>query len=138
MKYFLVFSVLLLVFGGFNANSADDHDHGEHEHEEAAEFQLSAAAVKNFGLKYSTIRGAGPWEVPASAVLFSQEEVSLYRYRNGTYSRIHFETVGKGTSSRKVTSKDLQSGDAIVITGVGYLRIAELAASGETPEGHSH
>jgi hypothetical protein len=37
-----------------------------------------------------------------------------------------------------VQSSSLSAGDEVIVTGVGFVRIAELAAFGAVSEGHSH
>lgn len=133
----------------------DDHAHSENEgHEDvggnvgpekgilAADAEkgvtLSPEALKNFEIKTMTLSGAGPWNIPLSARLLSGEEVNIYRGRNNAFKRIDFKTTKTTETSLTITSSDLKAGDAIVIHGIGFLRIAELAAFGGAPEGHSH
>lgn len=144
----------------------DDHeDHGEHEshdhgkekpgkqsHEdnervgpgkgivsadEEAGFQISPEAEKNFEVKRTKF-GSSQLEVPAAAIVTAGTERNLYRFRDGNYKRIDFETVKKTGSTIVVKSEDLQAGDEVVTSGMGLLRIAEIAAFGGAPEGHSH
>jgi ABC-type Zn2+ transport system, periplasmic component/surface adhesin len=132
----------------------DKHDHeDEHEHEENASvgpdkgitevneaegFKLSKEAIKNFELKTQLLEKAAPWTVPASAVLFSGEEVNLFRLRDGFYKRIDFVTDKKTPQVYTVRSKDLKAGDEVVIAGISFLRMAEIVSTGGAPEGHSH
>ena len=139
----------------------DEHGHGEeehghedgHGHEEASNvgpnkgvleaseekgIKLSPEALKNFEIKTLKISGSGPWVVPASARMVSLEEVNLYRLKDGFFKRIDFSLVENKNGGLKVRSKDLAEGDEIVINGVGFLRIAEIAAFGGAPEGHAH
>ncbi len=100
--------------------------------------QLSPEATKNFELQFAKLEGSGPWNIPESAHLFAGEEVNLFRFRNGFYKRVDFNVVNRSGSRITVTSNELKPGDAIVIQGIGFLRIAEISAFGGTPEGHSH
>nr|WP_295903301.1 hypothetical protein [uncultured Bdellovibrio sp.] len=158
MKKILIVVFCVAIYG-WTAVASEGHDHEEsHEHggdesEENASvgpdkgitsfdehdgFKLSPEALKNFELKTVALKGAVSWEVPASAVLYSGEEVNLYRVREGFYKRIDFDTISKNGSQVKIKSKDLQAGDEVVVQGVGFLRTAEIVASGGAPEGHSH
>ena len=160
----LLTAVTALIFAAYLSAHAsgdhDEHDHveekHEHEHDHAEEnasvgpdkgitevsaaegLRLSKEAIGNFGLKTQRLEKAAPWTVPASAVLFSGEEVNLYRLRNGFYKRIDFVTDKKTVQSYTVHSKDLQAGDEIVTAGIGFLRTAEIVSTGGAPEGHSH
>lgn len=140
----------------------DEHEHGEHEddkegeheHEEGGSnvgpdkgileaseesgIKLSHQALKNFEIKTVKLSGSAPWTIPASARLFSGEEVNLYRLRNGSFKRIDFSLLNRTPEQITVNAKELQPGDEIVINGIGFLRIAEIAAFGGAPEGHSH
>lgn len=128
----------------------DSHGHGHEENERIGEgkgiveynekegFRLSPEATKNFSLKTQTLFGKGPWTLPLSAVLYSGEEVNLYRLREGHVKRIDFKIQRKTKETLVVSSSDLTVGDQVAIDGVGFLRIAELAATGQTPDGHAH
>lgn len=132
----------------------EGHDHEEGEEEEGAGsvgpdkgitefserngFKLSPEALKNFDLKYIKLSGDGPWILPKSAVVHSGEETNLFRKRNGFFKRIDFETMKTQSNQFTVDSDDLREGDEVVILGLGFLRIAELAATGGVADGHSH
>lgn len=100
--------------------------------------KLSPEAVKNFDLKTIALKGNGPWTLAWAAKLEALEEVNLYRKRDGAFKRIDFTITKKTGDQMTITSKDLKAGDEVVTNGVGFLRIAELAAFGGAPEGHSH
>ncbi len=101
-------------------------------------FKISNEAEVTFELKYTSYANKGPIEVPKSAVFFGLEEQNLYRQRNGFFKRIDFKEVNKSGNNIKVVSDDLKPGDRIVITGIGFLRIVEISASGGLGEGHHH
>lgn len=100
--------------------------------------KLSPEALKNFALKTVPLKGLGPWTIGSSARLESLEEVNLYRKRNDFYRRIDFTILKRLPGQMTITSKELKAGDEVVIDGVGFLRLAELAAFGGAPESHSH
>ena len=140
---------------------ADEHDdHGAHGghggHEEGEEnsqvgpnkgileanddlgFKLSPEAEKNFGIQKIKLGSESVIELPKEAILKAVSEVNIYRVRDGFYKRIDFVKINQTDSKVSIKSKDLKAGDEIVIRGLGFLRIAELAAFGGAPEGHSH
>ncbi len=49
-----------------------------------------------------------------------------------------FKKIAQTNHQITLTSKDLTNGDFVVTQGLGFLRIAEIAAFGGAPEGHSH
>ena len=79
-----------------------------------------------------------PFEIPKAAIVTSGIEVNLYRYRDGYYKRIDFTVVSSHQGTLVVASKDLSSADEIAISGLGFLRISEIAAFDGAPAGHSH
>jgi hypothetical protein len=134
----------------------NDHEEGEgdeHGHEEnnqvgpgkgivsASEedgIQISPEAEKNFEIKKIKVPIQAQFEIPKAAVVTAGTEVNLYRFREGRYKRVDFDFVSKADKKVVVKSKELKSGDEIVVQGMGLLRIAEIAAFGGAPEGHSH
>ncbi len=135
---------------------AEDHGHGD-EHANSEEenpqvgpnkgilaaseeegIKLSPEAEKNFEIQKFKITAASSFEIPKDAIVTAGLEVNLYRYRAGFYKRIDFDQLSRSGNKISIRSKDLKSGDEIAITGLGFLRIAEIAAFGGAPEGHSH
>lgn len=127
----------------------EEHDHEEEDAVRSKEngitaikegmgFQLSPEAKKNFAITFYPLKGKGPWDIPNAALVFMQEEVSLFRNREGFFQRVHFQVAHKSETIWRVTSDELMPGDQIVLTGLGFLRIAELAATGGIAHGHSH
>lgn len=125
-----------------HAHDEDQHehhdDHEKHEAHNEEDFQISPQAEKNFEIKRIKVVDLKAQSVPKAAIVTTGTEVNLYRYRNARYKRIDFETLRKSGSTLVIKSKDLAIGDEIVIQGIGLLRIAEIAAFGGAPEGHSH
>lgn len=141
----LIASILSVIF--LNSAWADEHSEennsvgpakGITTFDEHDGFKLSVEAIKNFDLKSLQLHGAGPWDIPNSATLYSGEEINIYRLRDGFYKRIDFVVVAKGASQMKIISPDLKADDYVVIQGIGFLRTAEIVASGGAPDGHSH
>lgn len=119
-------------------NSSVGPDKGITVFSETDGFKLSVEAIKNFELRNQRLVGLGPWSIPSAAVLYSGEEVNIYRVRNGFYKRIDFTLISKNGKDVKINSPDLKADDEVVIHGVAFLRSAEIVATGGAPEGHSH
>lgn len=131
----------------------DHHDEEEAGHEEANNqvgpkkgiteahkekgFKLSAEAEKNFELEKVKV-SSSQLEIPAAAVVTAGIEVNLYRQRDGFYSRIDFTELRKSGANILIKSADLKAGDQVVIKGMGFLRMTEIAAFDGAPAGHSH
>lgn len=99
-------------------------------------FILSAQAKKNFSYTTMKLQGSGPWSIPSTALLFSEDEVYVYRIRKDFIKRIKFEESKKSSDNLSINSKELASGDEIITSEVGTVRVAELAAFGEIEEEH--
>lgn len=145
-----LFFVLIFSLCGVHALS-DPHEH-EHEEEsgrfgpekgiteydEEKGFKLSPEALKNFELKSVRLSDEGPWTLPKTALVHSGEETNLFRGRDGFFKRIDFQTLKHSDTQLTLRSRDLRQGDEVVIAGAGFLRIAEIAATGGVSHGHSH
>ncbi len=100
-------------------------------------FVLSDEAKKTFSLQTQNLTGSSPWSLPKSALLFTGEEKSVYRLRDGFFKKIDVEVIKKDKDRMIVKSENLKKGDSIVIQGVGFIRIAEVdATSEESSHGH--
>lgn len=100
-------------------------------------FKLSPEAEKNFEIEKVKVNMT-QLEIPNHAIVKAGEEVNLFRLREGFYSRIDFTEVKKNATTLIVTSKDLKPGDEVVVKGLGFLRMTEIAAFDGAPAGHSH
>jgi hypothetical protein len=100
-------------------------------------FKMSAEALKTFSVEKIALNGSGPWSVPASALLITGEDKSVYRVRNETFKRVDVTVVQKNKNQAVIQSSELNAGDGLVTKGVGDIRVAEVdVTSGES--GHSH
>lgn len=128
------------------------HDENEHRHEEGSQvgpdkgileaderhgIRLSPEAEKNFEIRRVKVASL-PISVVSDAVVYAGIEENLFRYRQGFYKRIDFTVASKADGNLVIQSQHLKLGDEIVTKGLGFLRIAEIAAFGGAPEGHSH
>jgi replication fork clamp-binding protein CrfC len=117
--------------------SVDHDEHDEHDEHGSDGFKLNDTSIKNFELTYVDYKTPGT-SISSKAIFRSLSEVNIYRVRAGLFKRIDFKTLEKNKDIWKVSSPDLVSGDKIVVSGIGFLRIAEIAASGGLSDSHSH
>lgn len=101
-------------------------------------FKLSVEAEKNFDIKKIKVQSSLSVELPLSAIATSTVEVNVYRFRDGFYKRIDFNQISKNQGRISIKSPDLKQGDEIAISGLGFLRVSEIAAFDGAPEGHAH
>lgn len=122
----------------------DEHEEGESKighgkgieaASEESGIKLSPQAIKTFEVTTQKVMKL-PITLPEKAFLFLADDVEIYRLRDGFFKRIDFKKINN--KQLLVTSDDLAVGDEIVTGGVSFIRIAEIAAFGGAPEGHSH
>lgn len=102
-------------------NSAIGPDKGILEHGKNG-FKLSPEAVANFGI--TTAKAQGPSQIPPAAIVKVKDEKFVYRFSEGWVKKLHLD--------------DVAAGDDLIITGNGFVRIAEVVATEGMAEGHSH
>lgn len=96
--------------------------------------QLSEKAKNAIGIKLESYQRGF---VPVAALVRHQNEISVYRLRDGWYKRVSVKIEKIENSQAFIQTEELSEGDFIVVQNVGLLRVAELDAfSGEV--GHSH
>lgn len=130
--------------GEGHAHGDDEHgkeehdDKGEHDHEDEENsavgpdkgilekgkngFKLSPEAIANFGI--STAKVQSPLQLPPAAIIKVKDERFVYRLSAGWIKKLHLD--------------DVNAGDELIITGTGFVRIAEIVAVEGMAEGHSH
>lgn len=123
---------------GEEENSQIGPDKGIIAFDEDNGFKLSPEALKNFDLKMMNVDTRDTLTIDSVAIVTVGQEKNLFRFRNGYFKRIDYTLVSKTANRVTIKSKDLQTGDQIVVQGLGFLRISEIAATGGAPEGHSH
>lgn len=135
--------------GHSDEDGEDEHGHGDENAQIGADkgilqadkdkgFKLSPEAEANFKVEKIKVQSSDGIEIPRKALVTSTIEINVYRYRDGFYKRIDFDTISKNTTSLKIKSKDIKQGDEIATTGLGFLRVTEIAAFDGAPEGHAH
>lgn len=107
---------------------------------EGKQFRLSQKAVSIMSLKTEPLRSVvnERARVPASSLVFFQEEVGVYVLRDGWFQLIELELLNSDGKNANVKTKYLKPTDLIVTGGVALLRIAHLEASGQGGQGHVH
>lgn len=99
-------------------------------------FKIADVSEKNFNIQ--KVKYLPGLEISKGVVVTAGTERNVYRYREGYYKRIDFHVQKAVGNKIFIFSDELQKGDEVVVVGMGYLRIVELAAFNETPNGHSH
>ncbi|MCK6598069.1 MAG: hypothetical protein L6Q37_06865 [Bdellovibrionaceae bacterium] len=154
MRYKILIScLLLLVLKTLATSEPDDHDHQTNHSNENSQvgpnkgilsaddtlgFQLSPSAEKNFEIEKMKVSINHSVNIPKTAILSTGTEQNIFRIRNSYFKRVDFQIIKKNKDKIIINSDELQLGDEVALTGLGFLRIAEITAFGGAPEGHSH
>lgn len=100
-------------------------------------FKLAPEAMKSFGISVADPKPLkGSFALRPSSLLEAQGGKFVYRARAGFFKRIPVDIDKKGSDVLVVRSPELGAGDKVVVSGVPFLRTAELDATGGTPHGH--
>lgn len=101
-------------------------------------FQLSKEAIQNFSIQTVVVEIPRDLKIPISAILITGEEKNVYRLRDEFFKRVDFVTLKESPGFALIASQDLRQGDRIVLTGIAFLRIAEITAFAGAETNHSH
>jgi hypothetical protein len=133
---FLSLLLCFLALASCRNPSHSDHEHSEEkthpaeavlESSEERGFRLSAPAIQTLGIETIVLKQSGIAEVPPSALVYFQDEVGVYRLRDGWFRLIHLDD-----------PQDLRAGDAVAIRGAAFLRVTDMSLFGEELSGHHH
>lgn len=114
--------------GAGKAVEAIDHDKG---------MKLSAKAAATLGVKTAPVAGSDPYRVQAASLVFFQDEVGVYRLRDGWLKLIEVQVVEKSKKDAVVRTREMKRGDQIVVAGTALIRVTELdLSSGDVGHGH--
>lgn len=94
-------------------------------------FKLSEKAVIGLGVSTTMIGSSGSaFTVPMVALLSFQDEMGIYRFRNGFYKLVELKSADvKADASGKffrISSAELKVGDHVADKGADMLRLADL------------
>lgn len=141
MKYLLIIAILILNLSFAFADgdhSAPATADGAAKLLEDGEFTLTPAAEKRLGIKWLKLEGSGPWKVPVEAIVKIKFTKAAYRKFEGRITLVVLDKVNREGKIATVSSPDLQAGDLIAVSGVKYIRLAEVDISSGTVDNCSH
>ncbi len=99
-------------------------------------FKLSPEATRTLGVE-SLPFASKAVIVPRSALVSTLQESQVFRLRDGYIKAIPFSAASHGEQKVSIQSPELKSGDAVVVSGVGFLRII-AAQLGTAEAGDEH
>jgi hypothetical protein len=99
-------------------------------------FKLSPEAIKRLEITWAPINETAI-RIPKTAIVNALSESNVFRFRDGWFKSVPFKVLSKGEQVT-IQSPEIQKGDQIVRTGVGYLRmIASQLGEAEEEVAHS-
>ena len=114
--------------GPGKAVEALDHDKG---------MRLSLKAAAALGVKTAPVAGSDPYRVPASSLVYFQDEIGVYRLRGGWLKLIEIKVAEKSKKDAVIRTREIKPGDRIVVAGTALVRVTELdLSSGDVGHGH--
>lgn len=100
-------------------------------------FKLSPEAEKTIGISTIPVSN-GSVRIHQKAIVKTKSEKSVFRLRDGWYKRVPIEFVSKESEFTVVKGSLLKSGDQVVSTNVGFLRMAEVFSEEGAEHSHAH
>ncbi len=101
-------------------------------------FKLSDKAVKNLGVTFNVLSGAGPWMIPKSALVRIKHSTGVYRKWDGWITMVLVKVLKQTKETVTIKSIDLQDQDKVAITGVPFLRMTEADLNSDTVDSCAH
>lgn len=100
-------------------------------------FKLAPEATQTLGIQTVSFV-SGSISVPRSALVTTLQENQVFRIRDGYLRPISFKSISSADQKVVIQSTDLKSGDGVVVSGVGFLRIiAAQLGKVESPDEHT-
>jgi len=140
MKYFIPFIVSLSLTLTTVAFSDDEEggkpkvgsDMAVTQADSKLGFKLAESAKKRMGVQTQKVIGKGSFSVPSQALVFTRNEVGIYRKREDWFKFISVVIVSKSKSDSKIQSNDLSDSDEVAIAGTGILRVSDIETSSQS------
>lgn len=131
-----LFLLCCLAFAGCGESfQSREHDHEEKaqgakavlESSETLGFRLSPQAIQTLGIETTILSREGVTGIPPEALVYFQDEIGVYRLREGWFRLVHLDD-----------PQELRAGDSVAVRGAAYLRVTDLSLSGGELAGHHH
>ena len=133
MKRVLITAVaaLLVLPGRRFATAEEAPPHAAIESSPEKGIRLSAAALKSLEVGTEPIGARREtYQIPAGALIYSQDRVGVYRMRDGWFKLIKVVLLGRPAARATVRTAEFKPGDRVATRGVALLRVAEMDIEG--------
>ncbi len=101
-------------------------------------FKMSPKAMTALGVRFDSVRGAGPWRISKSALIRIKQSTGVYRRFDGWISMVLVKVVSQEKDSVLITSTDIESNDEIAAEGIQFLRMTDADLNAGTVDTCAH
>lgn len=101
-------------------------------------FKLTEKSVSTLGITFLKLGTASPWKVPASALVKIKFTAGVYRRFKGDITYVIVKILKTDQNSVIIEAEDLEAGDEVATSGVGFLRLTEADLNSETVDNCAH
>lgn len=152
-RLLIIVTSIGISMGALSLNAQDDHGHGhEDEHgrgknvgsgrailevSEAEGFRLSKEAFQVLDIKFKDAE-QDRIQIKKDVLVSYQNKMGVYRYRNEFFKFIPVTIKEQKQDQYLVQSPSLQSGDKVVTSPVGLIRITDVYSTDTAEYGHGH
>lgn len=130
MRLLLRITLITLVFVGKIAFAEERKGKAVFEITKDNGMRLTDEALTNIEVEMAPVPSAKAVSLPSKSLIFFQDNVGAYRFRDGWFKLVPVKIVRKGDRFAEVQSAQLRIGDKIAIHGGDLLRVSELDALG--------
>ena len=130
MRLIAVAALLVLSIPGFSA-AEETPPQAAVEYSPEKGMRLTEPALRTLEVKTEPI--GAPRErlqLPAGALIYSQDRVGVYRLREGWFKFIKVVLLGRPAARATVRAAELKAGDRVVTRGAALLRVAQMDIEG--------
>ena len=92
--------------------------------------KLTDKALQNIEVKTEKLSGSARHSIPRASLVFFQDDVGVYRFRDGWFKLVKVTVLNKDKAKAEVQGGELKASDSIVVYGADLLRVSELDAMG--------
>lgn len=105
---------------------------------ENGNFKVSEKSLSHLGVKFQTLTGNGPWQVPSDALVKIKLTTGVYRRYEGELTYVIVKKLSELNGTVTIQANDLEVNDEVAITGTKFLRMAETDLNSETVDNCAH
>lgn len=123
-------SLILSIFISSNTMCEERPGKAVFEYSVESGMKLTEKALKNIEVKTTKVSSGSQQAISANALVYFQDQIGVYRLRNGWFKLVKVQLIKKGSSEVVIQSPELGADDEVAIHGADLLRVSEMDAAG--------